>query len=115
VIFYTFVVVCLRDSETSEQSSENNNTRLYFVIALVILALCLLLSLAVNVYQRRRFQNNNRKKSHKLVTLRQADQTGRFAIGTYVISFTLGNQIDFIACFYWTFVKVRNCSHIVAQ
>ena len=73
----------LSDSETSEQSSENNNTRLDLIIPLVILALCLLLSLAVMVYQRRRFQNNSRKESHKLMTLRQADQTGRF--GTYVI------------------------------
>ncbi|CAB4005118.1 Down syndrome cell adhesion molecule homolog isoform X1, partial [Paramuricea clavata] len=64
----------LSDSETSEQS-ENNNTRLDLIIPLVILALCLLLSLAVIIYQRRRFQNNNRKESHKL-TSRQADQTG---------------------------------------
>ena len=100
----------LSDSETSEQSSENNNTRLDLIIPLVILSLCLLLSLAVIVYQRRRFQNNNRKKSHKLVTLRQADQTGRF--GTYVIFYIVGNQIvkiDFMACFYWIFLSVRNC------
>jgi hypothetical protein len=96
----------LSDSETSEQS-ENNNTRLDLIIPLVILSLCLLLLLAVIVYQRRRFQNNNRKKSHKLVTLRQADQTGRF--GTYVIFYIVGNQLDFIACFYWTFLAVRNC------
>ena len=73
----------LCDSGMSEQSSENSNSRLDLIIPLVILALFLLLSLAVNVSQRRRIQNNNRKESHKLVTLRQADQTGRF--GTYVI------------------------------